>query len=127
MEGRKAKLRGFSHFLDIGFNNTLHALQSLLRSLYVCVCNLSRFYISEVWVERCRIALGKLFLNNLTHIVSGIVELLVLDSWRDCAHTDTDKSLSMKHECDGFSKNTTPPPNKTTTTKKAHSSLFIVL
>lgn len=33
--------------------------------------------------------------NNLTHIVSGILELLVLDSWRDCAHIDTDKSLSM--------------------------------
>lgn len=38
---------------------------------------------------------GKAFLNNLTHIVSGILELLVLDSWGDCAHTDTDKSLSM--------------------------------
>lgn len=33
--------------------------------------------------------------NNLTHIVSGILERLVLDSRRDCAHTDTDKSLSM--------------------------------
>lgn len=63
MDGRKESKaeRFFFLFLDIGFNNALHALQSLLRSLYVCVCNLSRFYISEVWVKRCRIALGKLF------------------------------------------------------------------
>ena len=27
------------------------------------------------------------FSNNLTHIVSGILERLVLDPWRDCAHT----------------------------------------
>lgn len=27
--------------------------------------------------------------------MSGILQLLVLDSWRDCAHTDRDKSLSM--------------------------------
>lgn len=64
------------------------------------------------------------FLNNLTHIVSGIVELLVLDSWRDCAHTDTDKSLSMKHECEGFSKNTNPKNNNNNNKK---STRFIVL
>ncbi len=29
--------------------------------------------------------------------MSGILELLVLDWWRDCTHTDTDKSLSMMH------------------------------
>lgn len=41
---------------------------------------------------------GKGFSNNLTHIVSGMVELLVLGSWRDCAHTDTDMSLSIMHK-----------------------------
>lgn len=29
---------------------------------------------------------GKAFRINLTHIVSGILELLVLDLWRDCTH-----------------------------------------
>lgn len=59
------------------------------------MCDLTGFCVSDVWMERWKIALEKLFLSNLTHIVSGILELLVLDSWRDCAHKDTDKSLSM--------------------------------
>ena len=52
------------------------------------------------WMERWRIALFFFFCgnNNLTHIVSGILQLLVLDSWRDCAHTDRDKSLSTMRE-----------------------------
>lgn len=53
------------------------------------------FYITEAfgWKDG-RQRFGEAFLNSLTHIVSGIMERLVLD-WRgDCAHTDTDNSLS---------------------------------
>lgn len=99
MDGlEETKLEKFAHFYNSGqialyMLPSAEAISGPSKGVRITMCDLTWFYIFRGLNGKMKQALEKLS-NNLTHIVSGILDLLVLGSWGDCAHTDTDKSLS---------------------------------
>lgn len=85
MDGQKEGVF-VSHFLHNGLNNALRAARRLLLTPKECGHCLAFTFQRFGWKDGGRLLEKVFFRNNLTHIVSGILELLVLDVRRDCTH-----------------------------------------